>query len=153
MEQESSRDMGPPEGFEIVWESPQTVQASTTKRVRKWELYLQPIKAAPGTEARVFRAKSRTDASSKKTQIQNRMLKMDPMGNWRVDVYQMHDADGGYGIFVTYLGQLSQQEKRERDLKRAERKAEYQRRHALRKAKEDLQRIAAELPPQTPRPW
>jgi hypothetical protein len=137
-------DQAPPDGFEIVWESRPAVTVRKPTGL-KWEKYLQPVKAAPGSEARIFRCETRKRADARVRQIKNRLLKADPMGRWEFKVSAMQDKEGGYGIWATYRGQMTAQQHLEQELKRRahseKMKAHWEKRRIKQQLQEDLSNV------------
>jgi hypothetical protein len=109
----------------------------------KWEVLLRPVKASPGSSARVREHPNRTAADSEVRRIRNRLREVAPYERWSIQVRKIQDTSGMYGIFVTFRGVMSEKEKNERDLKTlmlSKRKKDY---WAKRKAREALEERAS----------
>lgn len=79
----------------------------------KWEYLLRPVKASPGSEARVRTHAKRGTAEAEIRRIKARLEMKTPMDRWRFRVRALQDDSAMYGIFATYQGVYTTREKQE----------------------------------------
>jgi hypothetical protein len=135
--------------IDIRWEEPPPIQPSSKKRTLNWEKYLLPFKEAPGVRGRILRRPTRRQCNNIVNRIKRRMEQIDPLGKWRYEVHDMQDRDGGCGLWITYYGQMTLQEQREREVLRRQRSADAKKRWA----KRQLRLAAQDQQHQTVRPF
>lgn len=129
---------------EIVWESAPPKIERGRKRNR-WELVLKEIKAAPGAEARILRVATREMADYRIRSIKARMREVDPNGKWSFSRHEMHDPEGGWGVWAVYRGQMTDTERYEADLRTLEWSRRIRLAHETRRIKKKLQAEVEEL--------
>jgi hypothetical protein len=101
-----------PESLEIEFmEAPQSLRRNS--KTWRWEFLLRPVKAAPGSEARIRTHAKRGTADAEVRRIKWRLEQKTPMDKWRFRVRPLQDASAMYGIFATYQGVYTTREKQE----------------------------------------
>jgi hypothetical protein len=92
----------------------------------KWEVLLRPVKAAPGSPARIRVHGGKTPknaeyiAKAEIQRIKKRLEKVAPLENWEFQCRQIESTEGLVGVFAVYHGMLTQAEKQDQMLRRAE---------------------------------
>jgi hypothetical protein len=85
----------------------------------KWETLLNPVRAAPGSPAKIRTHKKRGDAEAEIRAIKNRMREARPYEKWTFQARSMQDLSGEFGVFAIYQGIMSEQEYQEKKIKSA----------------------------------
>ena len=102
--------------IEIEW-GPRPMPRKATWNPRKdWFTSLQPIRTAPGTEARILRCRDRNQALYYQRRIKEDLRAKDPMGNWKITTHTIQDTQGGVGVWASYHGQMTAVEKAAQEL-------------------------------------
>jgi hypothetical protein len=92
----------------------------------RWETLLKPVKAAPGSSARIRvhadkdRQRAENNAKAEVRRIKARLEEVAPMEKWEFAVRQIDGTEGIVGTFATFLGMYSKSEKQDQILKRKE---------------------------------
>lgn len=107
-----------PEALEIVWEP--TPTTFRKHRGWKWEVLLRPVKAAPGSPARIRTHPKKSTAYSERERIRKRLRIVAPLEDWKLEVRTIKDDTGMYGVWATYLGMMTEMESARREKKRRE---------------------------------
>jgi hypothetical protein len=93
---------------ELVWESaPERVNQRSGLR---WDKLLDQIRAAPGCEARIQVRNTAAHARDDIGRIKKRFRENRPYEKWRLRAALLRDDSGAYGVFATYLGEMTEAE-------------------------------------------
>lgn len=107
-----------PDHLTIVWEPPP--KGFRHPKSWKWEVLLRPVKASPGSPARIRTHKIKSSAQSEKERIRRRLRQVAPLENWEFNVRTIKDDSGMYGLWATYHGTMTEMELARRDKKQRE---------------------------------
>ena len=80
----------------------------------KWENLLKPVRAAPGSSARIRTHAKIENAKAEVRRIKARLEEKCPYENWEFQVLHLQDNSANVGIFATYRGILTEQQRHER---------------------------------------
>lgn len=103
-----------PEKLDIVWEPPH--RKVKMHKGWKWEVLLRPVKASPGSPARIRIHKNEATGRAEVHRIKDRLNVADPLGKWEFNVLKMNDRSGDWGVWATYHGQMTPAERTEKML-------------------------------------
>ncbi len=84
----------------------------------KWEVLLRPVKAAPGSSARIRTHSTESGANAEVRRIKARLDVACPLERWRFEVGLIQDKSAVWGIWATYLGTMTPQERDEKVIRR-----------------------------------
>lgn len=76
-----------------------------------WEDYLAPVREKPGVALRVYTFETKNEARSRAATIQKRWTKMIPLEEIKTTTRGLDD--GSYGVYVTWLGEITQERRDE----------------------------------------
>jgi len=105
-----------PEKLDLRWE-PVPTTLYVKRKGWKWEVLLRPVKAAPGSSARIQVHQTKPRAEAQKRRAVKRLKLVDPLGKWQFQVRAIKDTSGVWGLWVTYHGQMTPQEQQEQTIK------------------------------------
>jgi hypothetical protein len=132
---------------ELVYEPPPAMVVQKREAKRNWANILSPVKTAPGTMPRVARCDTRPQADYLVRSIRASLEKADQMDNWHLESHQIHDTQGGFGIWVRYDGKMTPAEYQRKLIARAERKRIMKKAYALRALRKQMQEDASLIRP------
>ena len=99
----------------------------------KWEVLLNPVRASPGSPARVKVSSSQAVAKIEVKRMKDRLREVCQMEKWTFSVRPLRDESDRYGIWATYKGiyttaewqdeLIQRQQYRERALRAAKKRA------------------------------
>ena len=107
----------------------------------KWETLLNPVRAAPGSSAKIRTHRNKTNADAEVRTIKKRMREARPLERWKFEARSMQDLSGEIGVFATYLGVMTEKERQEKDIASAAWSAKMKKAHAERKLLKGLGQI------------
>jgi hypothetical protein len=134
-----------PENFEIRWEPVPSYLKPKSRRV-PWNKLLEPLKAAPGSPARIITQTNRESASVMVARIKRVMEKADPYADWQFSIRAIQDTSGIIGIWAVYRGQMSQAELNEKLRMRAVRRKRWELSMEKKRIKQELEGITQPNP-------
>src|SRR3974390_1093906 len=85
----------------------------------KWEKLLLPLKAVPGTTARIRTHTNPSSCGSDIGRIRRRLDAVAPLEDWTFQSGQIMDNSGMYGVWATFNGMMTELERKRKDLARA----------------------------------
>jgi hypothetical protein len=112
----------------------------------RWASVLEKVKAAPGTEPRIMRCETRSQADYHVRSIKRTLERDDPTAWWEFHTAQMGDVRGGYGVWAKYRGQLTQAQIADRNIRR-KKHSERMKKVYLKKALRDAQKLEVSVRP------
>jgi hypothetical protein len=118
--------MEEPEALDIVFE-PVPIPLKERHKGWRWETLLNPVRAAPGSSARIRVNPKVNNARAEIRRIRARLEEVCPMEHWEFNVRRLKDDSGMYGIFATYHGVMTHSEKQDMLIQRKKHSEEVRR--------------------------
>ena len=126
-----------PEKLELLWEAPP--KPVKPHKGWKWEVLLRPVKAAPGSPARIRTHLNEAAGRAEVRRIRDRLDKVAPLDKWEFNVFEINDRSGKWGTWATYHGQMTANERMEFVLKREARSKLIREKLELKKLKAQIE--------------
>lgn len=83
-----------------------------------WEKLLNPVRAAPGSPARIRTHAKVDNAKAEVRRIKQRLEEKCPYEKWEFRVLHIHDTSANCGIFACYHGIMSEAERHEQAIRK-----------------------------------
>lgn len=83
-----------------------------------WEKLLNPVRAAPGSPARIRTHAKEANAKAEVRRIKARLAEKCPYEKWEFRVLHIHDTSANVGVFACYHGVMSEKERHEQVIRK-----------------------------------